>query len=1545
VLPGGVPAASAAALSGAAAAASEGAPNALRNGGYERLNDTGFPEDWRSYVFSGSPSFAADDSVAIEGSRSLRITASAYSRGTVYQDVRIPAEERGLYRFRQWIKTEEATATAYARLFLINATGGRVGNLIELKKLKGTNDWTLVEAYVMIPDDPNVVGVKVENFLENGTGIVWVDGGMLEPVDRGDDGNLVVNGGFEAYHPDLSPIQWSKWIASGTPTVSADPTVAYSGRSSLKLHAETTGRAAAVQGFPIAAGDLGKVYKLEMKVKTAGVTGGAVTRFQFNSAAGPRVGALVYLDSLSGTNDWTTIEDFVQIPNNPDIASFKIEIFLEQGTGTVWVDDVRMVPWYPLEGLRVSPEQVELMPGDTVTLDVYYAPSSASDRRLTWASSNPAIASVQGGTVTAHTYGVAVATATAADGGHQAASVIVVGELNGIAVKNYDVETRRDRTVRGVVEGTSETGSPITYWKAVNSRNGRVHVESSGMWSYYPNDGYTGQDRFVVVVEDGHGAYALSTVNVTIHPVNRAPAAAEIIQPTDRAVPVSGKLSATDPDGDILTYLAASLPEHGQLTLAEDGRWTYAPNPDYVGADQFAYTAADGLGGTDTAIVRLYAAPTADDIIGELKAANPDNRHPRLIATADDFARIRSLLTSDENVARWFAQVKREADDLLPLPPKEYSKPDGLRLDGTSARRVTTLAFAYQVTQDARYAERAWEELEYVASDAYPDWSPQHFLDTATMTQGVALAYDWLYDALSEEQRTTVRESIVAKGLKPAVPMYLDKSYWWVYNLDNWNFVCNAGMALGALAIADEEEELAGLILREAFKSIQYGLTQYSPDGSAIEGPAYWEYGTMFLVYFLNALDTTFGHDFGFSDREGLAETPQYPIYIAGPKGTFNHSDNGPALVPGRLLLWFAGKYGKPEYTWYHRFAERNNAVVGLYDLIWYNPDTYGASEPAQLDRYFERPKAVTMRSHWSDGYGSFVGFKGGVNGAPHGDLDTGSFVFDALGVRWAEDLGSEDYNVPGYWQMGENGPRWTYYRKRAEGHNTLVLNPSAEPAQAETAVSDIAAMQFQREGGGFAVADMTPAYREHAASATRAVALLDHRRQFLVQDEIEAKELSELYWFMHTRADIDIQEGGSAAILTYGDKRLWVQLLSPAEASFTVMDPAPLPTSPNPSGQAANFGVKKLTIHAENVLRSTISVWMVPLMPGEPLPTATPEVVPIAQWTVKEQGMAKLAGLSIDGETVTDFDPNRYVYELAMPSGEAEAPRVAAVAANPNHTVAVSQAAGVPGIAKITVTDPEGIFDTGTYYVSLVVPPEYGIPEDRPPYAAVSVTASAHDGNVPDNAIDGNLSTRWSASGEQWIRLDLGETRNVAAVAAAWYSGNVRSSLFNLELSEDGVHWTRVYDGTSSGETLDYEQYHFAATPARYVRINGFGNNLNAWNSIAEIGVYGPRYELERAVLTYDREEIERKDFVQLNVAAYLDSGAEIEPTELRIAYFSSDHKIAAIDESGVMYSRKTGTVDIWAEVTYRNMAIRSETLRIDVQKKNGEGPKEAEE
>ena len=79
----------------------------------------------------------------------------------------------------------------------------------------------------------------------------------------------------------------------------------------------------------------------------------------------------------------------------------------------------------------------------------------------------------------------------------------------------------------------------------------------------------------------------------------------------------------------------------------------------------------------------------------------------------------------------------------------------------------------------------------------------------------------------------------------------------------------------------------------------------------------------------------------------------------------------------------------------------------------------------------------VTMRSSWDDPNARFVGFKGGDNKVNHSHADLGTFVLDAMGYRWAMDLGPDDYNLPGY--FGKE--RWNYYRLRTEGHNTLVVD------------------------------------------------------------------------------------------------------------------------------------------------------------------------------------------------------------------------------------------------------------------------------------------------------------------------------------------------------------------------------------------------------------------------------------------------------------------------------------------------------------------------
>jgi hypothetical protein len=118
-----------------------------------------------------------------------------------------------------------------------------------------------------------------------------------------------------------------------------------------------------------------------------------------------------------------------------------------------------------------------------------------------------------------------------------------------------------------------------------------------------------------------------------------------------------------------------------------------------------------------------------------------------------------------------------------------------------------------------------------------------------------------------------------------------------------------------------------------------------------------------------------------------------------------------------------------------------------------------------------------------------------------------------------------------------------------------------------------------------------------------------------------------------------------------------------------------------------------------------------------------------------------------------------------------------------------------------------------------------------------ISATASADDGNKPAQAIDGNLSTRWSADGRgQWLQGDLGAVKTLTALDIAWHRGNERSSRFIISTSTDGVTFSQAFSGASSGRTTSLERYSFAARNARYVRVRVDGNTLNTWASISEL-------------------------------------------------------------------------------------------------------------
>jgi hypothetical protein len=119
--------------------------------------------------------------------------------------------------------------------------------------------------------------------------------------------------------------------------------------------------------------------------------------------------------------------------------------------------------------------------------------------------------------------------------------------------------------------------------------------------------------------------------------------------------------------------------------------------------------------------------------------------------------------------------------------------------------------------------------------------------------------------------------------------------------------------------------------------------------------------------------------------------------------------------------------------------------------------------------------------------------------------------------------------------------------------------------------------------------------------------------------------------------------------------------------------------------------------------------------------------------------------------------------------------------------------------------------------------------------------SASADDGNVASNAIDSNLNTRWSALGiGQSLQIMLSNPDTIKEVKIAWYKGDIRTADYFIQVSSNGVSWKTIYTGKTSGKTTLLQVNDVADTALKYLKIVGYGNSINNWNSITELEVWG---------------------------------------------------------------------------------------------------------
>ncbi len=617
------------------------------------------------------------------------------------------------------------------------------------------------------------------------------------------------------------------------------------------------------------------------------------------------------------------------------------------------------------------------------------------------------------------------------------------------------------------------------------------------------------------------------------------------------------------------------------------------------------------------------------------------NSHPRIHIS--DFDAFKADIAADPLKTEWADSVIATADAMLKRGHYVYNVQEGGVGDNIleTSRYVMhmsyVLSFAYKMTGNAAYKDRLYAEFVNVGN--FPGWSIEEFLATAEMCHAFALAYDWLYYDWTDAERKNILDIMTKQGLDYAVENYNGSPTGgtnWVQATHNWNLVCNGSMFIAAIAIADEAPQYADFFFEKAAASIQKGLAPYAPMGAYPEGAGYWAYGTNYLTYAMSALESAF--DGGvpahlvFYNAPGIADTCDFVVYTNAFTGRFNYGDASAAMGGSAILYWFADKFDKPQYAWYMLQGEATatyEPVDGTWGnvlkLLWYNPAKQAGDVRFNLDKAYKSEEGFNgafLRSSWTDDNGVYIGLQGGYNRDNHMFLSQGNFLLEANGERWSTMRGSGNYGWSGYFSRGTNtSQRWTYYKCRAEGQNTLVLNSGMDADQEVDSVAKLEKFE-QADNEAYAIINMTDGYKRFGAtSVKRGVRLFDNRSRVLLSDEIRmASPLSSGYWFMHTDAQVQFLEDKKAVMLSQNGKKLYARIIEgPENAVFSVMAAEPLPTSPNPASQASVKYGQKLAIDLAGHKSIDLTIEFIPLYGNDAVPERDVANTKLSTWKIED--------------------------------------------------------------------------------------------------------------------------------------------------------------------------------------------------------------------------------------------------------------------------------------------------------------------------------------
>lgn len=555
--------------------------------------------------------------------------------------------------------------------------------------------------------------------------------------------------------------------------------------------------------------------------------------------------------------------------------------------------------------------------------------------------------------------------------------------------------------------------------------------------------------------------------------------------------------------------------------------------------------------------------------------------HPRLLFLNGQEKTIAANIKKDGFTKKIHQTIIKECEIIIGQPLVQQIKIGRRLLDKsrTCFLRVFYLSYAYRITKEEKYLKRA--EAEMLAAAAFTDWNPSHFLDVGEMTMALSIGYDWLYNELPVSSRTIIKEAILKKGIEPS----LDSSHnGWLKATNNWNQVCNAGIAYGAMATYEDHPQLSVQIINRAITSMALPMQQYAPDGGYPEGYMYWTYGTSFNVMFVSALQVAFNDDFGLTSKPGFTQTASFLEHLSGTSGNpFNYSDCSNSRQFNPVVFWFAKHNKDATLLFVEQKSLTGNDLIKNRLLpavmIWAKGIAMDKITPPNKNVWVSRGanQVAAMRTSWTNPAAIYVGFKAGSPSASHGHMDVGSFVMDADGVRWAMDLGMQAYETleskgVDLWNMKQNSQRWQVFRYNNFAHNTLAINNQLQSAKGVAVINNFSSKPSYLN----AIADLTKLYDSSVSKLIRGVAIINEKF-VVIRDEVETNSDSvTIRWSMVTQAKVKIINDSSAQLIKDG-KQLLLNIQSPFKSVLRTWGTSPTTNydAKNPGTLIVGFEVK----------------------------------------------------------------------------------------------------------------------------------------------------------------------------------------------------------------------------------------------------------------------------------------------------------------------------------------------------------------------------------